>query len=93
MADDRELAEQLATHRYDHAERVDDCAVCREVMRHVDTWFRSVLRRVSGTDHDTPADVGATVTCPRCGMTSWHREDVRYGYCGNCHDFTSVPRG
>lgn len=24
-------------------------------------------------------------------MTSFHPEDVRQGYCGNCHDWTSVP--
>ena len=27
-------------------------------------------------------------TCPRCGMTSHHPDDVREGYCGNCHDWT-----
>lgn len=30
-------------------------------------------------------------TCPRCGMTSHHPEDVRQGYCGNCHDWTGEP--
>jgi hypothetical protein len=35
-----------------------------------------------------------TFTCPRCGMTSAHPEDVRQGYCGNCHDWTGdVPAG
>ena len=24
-------------------------------------------------------------TCPACGMTSYHPEDVRHEYCGNCH--------
>ena len=24
-------------------------------------------------------------TCPWCGMTSYHPEDVRHEYCGNCH--------
>jgi hypothetical protein len=28
------------------------------------------------------------ITCPVCGMTSWNPNDVRYGYCGNCHAFT-----
>ncbi len=27
-------------------------------------------------------------TCPRCGMQSFNRNDVIYGYCGRCHDFT-----
>jgi ribosomal protein L37E len=35
-----------------------------------------------------------TFTCPRCGSTSWHVEDVRQGYCGACHAFTreQVPQ-
>lgn len=24
-------------------------------------------------------------TCPKCGMTSYHPEDVKHKYCGNCH--------
>jgi hypothetical protein len=31
-----------------------------------------------------------SVTCPLCGMTSYHPEDIRQGYCGNCHDWTGV---
>lgn len=31
----------------------------------------------------------AYITCPRCHMTSYHPNDVREGYCGNCHDWTS----
>lgn len=31
----------------------------------------------------------ASITCPRCGMTSHNPNDVRAGYCGNCHDWTS----
>lgn len=29
-------------------------------------------------------------TCPRCAATSYHPDDVRYGYCGRCHDFTEL---
>lgn len=32
-----------------------------------------------------------SITCPRCGRTSYHPKDVEYGYCGNCHDYTT-PR-
>jgi hypothetical protein len=28
-----------------------------------------------------------SITCLRCGLTSWHPEDVRQVYCGNCHRF------
>ncbi len=31
---------------------------------------------------------GLSYTCPICGKTSHHPEDVRYGYCANCHAFT-----
>lgn len=34
-----------------------------------------------------------SITCPVCGMTSYHPKDVEYGYCGNCHDYTSPPEG
>jgi ribosomal protein L37E len=29
--------------------------------------------------------------CPTCGMVSYHPEDERQGYCGNCKDFTGTP--
>lgn len=29
-------------------------------------------------------------TCPVCGMVSYSLDDVREGYCGNCHAFTGV---
>jgi hypothetical protein len=28
-------------------------------------------------------------TCPRCGRTSHHPQDVAEGYCGHCHDWTA----
>jgi hypothetical protein len=31
------------------------------------------------------------ITCPVCHRTSYNRNDVRAGYCGYCHDWTS-PR-
>jgi hypothetical protein len=32
-----------------------------------------------------------SITCPNCGRTSWNPNDVREGYCGNCHDWTGSP--
>ena len=29
-----------------------------------------------------------SITCPVCGMTSYNANDIREGYCGNCHDWT-----
>lgn len=34
----------------------------------------------------------ASITCPRCGAKSYHPEDVRQGYCGRCHWWTSDPQ-
>lgn len=30
-------------------------------------------------------------TCPICGRTSWHPQDVEHGYCGACHAYTAEP--
>lgn len=30
-------------------------------------------------------------TCPACKATSHHPDDLRYGYCGRCKDFTGEP--
>ena len=38
----------------------------------------------------TIIDEVESFTCPRCGMTSYNPNDVREGYCGNCHDWTGV---
>ena len=32
-----------------------------------------------------------SITCPVCGMTSYNPNDIREGYCGNCHDWTQEP--
>ena len=34
-----------------------------------------------------------SITCPRCLMTSYNPNDIREGYCGNCHDWTSEGSG
>lgn len=31
-------------------------------------------------------------TCPRCGRTSYHPDDIAEGYCGACHDWTRDDR-
>lgn len=32
-----------------------------------------------------------SITCPKCGRTSYSLKDYEEGYCGNCHDWTSPP--
>lgn len=36
---------------------------------------------------DTPVDNLPHFTCPDCGNTSYHPQDVRNQYCGACHTF------
>jgi hypothetical protein len=31
-------------------------------------------------------------TCPDCKRTSYHPEDVKHQYCGNCHTFPENRR-
>ena len=33
-----------------------------------------------------------SITCPVCGMTSYHPRDIKEGFCGKCDDWTT-PRG
>ena len=28
-----------------------------------------------------------SITCPKCGMTSYNPMDIAQRYCGNCHEF------
>jgi len=36
-------------------------------------------------------ETGPSVTCPRCGLVSYHPEDIRQGYCSVCRWWTSDP--
>lgn len=40
----------------------------------------------------SPGGVDMSITCPQCNRTSHHPEDVKYGYCGACHEFTGEAR-
>lgn len=31
-----------------------------------------------------------SITCPECGMTSYHPKDVEYEYCANCNQFHDI---
>jgi ribosomal protein L37E len=37
-------------------------------------------------DHQSPS-----ITCPRCGATSYNLNDVKHRYCGACHQFHDDP--
>lgn len=36
----------------------------------------------------TPTDP-PSITCPKCQRTSYNPNDIREGYCGNCHAWTT----
>lgn len=52
----------------------------------------SFVRLANAVNKDNPdwrpyAVPPESITCPRCGMTSYNPNDVREKYCGNCHEF------
>lgn len=49
---------------------------------------REGLDRVAGKITGGSSQAQA-ITCTRCGRTSYNPNDVREGYCGYCHDWTS----
>lgn len=46
------------------------------------------METIIGAD-GTRYEVVKSITCPVCQRTSWHPEDVKQGYCGACHWWTS----
>ena len=42
---------------------------------------------VDRTEHILPAGTLPSITCPRCGATSYNRHDIEQEYCGSCHLF------
>ena len=47
------------------------------------------LAYLYGPDGGGTGTQAQVITCPRCERTSHSRDDVREGYCGHCHDWTS----
>ena len=37
-------------------------------------------------------DQPPSITCSKCWMTSYNPNDIREGYCGNCHAYTSTEQ-
>jgi ribosomal protein S27AE len=31
--------------------------------------------------------IAPSITCPKCGRASYHPEDIKHRYCGNCHEY------
>lgn len=48
--------------------------------------LHALARGLSPVSYEIGAD-GKSITCRRCGMTSYYYADVENLYCGNCHIF------
>lgn len=46
--------------------------------------------RICRVEHWPQRLEAASFTCPVCFKTSRHPDDIRYGYCGRCHDWTGA---
>ena len=79
------------------------CAKCRaEYEKHREQASTEAFREQIMELYDLPQELrekwragwredSPSVTCPRCGMTSYNENDIKQGYCGNCHDWTLGP--
>lgn len=83
MGDRKTLAEELA-----ELERTDpEVAAARKALDELPEVFARYERHMAARKavgvRPTPS-----ITCPVCGMTSYNPNDIREGYCGNCHAWT-----
>jgi hypothetical protein len=57
--------------------------------QHDDRAAKSFLQLANAINRDhpnwTPYVIEPSFTCPHCKRTSYHPEDVKQSYCGNCH--------
>jgi hypothetical protein len=51
---------------------------------------RKSAEKIGGGFQGSSPDLVPSVTCPRCGWTSYHPKDVAEGYCSACHDWTGA---
>jgi len=62
--------------------------ILKQIVKTDGPW--RIPRRISEEDLEraelSPPD---SITCPRCGFTSHHPEDIERRYCGRCRDFHS----
>ena len=52
-----------------------------------ETFVRQTISRLTIRALYTIASDGKSITCHRCGKTSYNRNDVAERYCGQCHAF------
>lgn len=58
-------------------------------------WWKAIMRHpairflvMTSGDARQPS-----IICPRCHFRSYNPQDIREGYCGNCHDWTTPRDG
>jgi hypothetical protein len=54
----------------------------------VDYWTKGKGSQRLERIEDYCAVTAPSFRCPRCGRRSYNPNDIREGYCGNCHDWT-----
>ena len=51
--------------------------------------FRFMVEETTPEEASAALLAAGAIACPPCERTSWNPNDVREGYCGHCHDWTS----
>ncbi len=50
--------------------------------------IKNVIKNATaGLPRYTVAPDGKSITCHRCGLTSYNQRDIEHRYCGECHRF------
>ncbi|HYJ33810.1 MAG TPA: hypothetical protein VE326_11375 [Candidatus Binatia bacterium] len=56
---------------------------------YLDAEMRAARKR--GQELGSVAAEQPSITCPKCGGTSYNANDIRKGYCVKCHERTGTP--
>lgn len=75
----------LITSAIAHAEEPE--AYCFGLERPWNCEYTGGRIRLDNTQEDRPETAGPSFTCPTCGLTSYHPQDVAHRYCVACHVF------
>lgn len=58
-----------------------------------DQLAEMIATRHVGPEYDEAVEQGRAIRCPDCRFVSFNPSDVRHGFCGNCHAFTTDSPG
>lgn len=54
--------------------------------------WKTLTRLIGDQQWPRPLDGHPSITCPKCGVTSYNPNDIQHGFCGNCNAWTSPTR-